>query len=159
MAWLAVPLDLPDVPAHRLPPLDLPLVFLGQAAAHVVAAVPLKPAARVVGVDPALVAPHRQRLAGVDAEEVERAVAAARGQLGTAKPALRKLLAGIRHVFAAEDTEPQHLLRRELGSELRVEIAPDRRGPHVAVALLHTVLHDDGTFSNFGSPTRVGSRA
>ena len=77
VARLALPLDLPDVPAHGLPSPDLPLVLVGQAAAHVVAAIPLEPAARVVGMDPSLVAPHRQRLAGVDAEEVERAVAAA----------------------------------------------------------------------------------
>src|SRR5262245_58891888 len=75
VARLTVPLDLPDVPAPCLPSSDLPPVFIEQAAAHVVAAIPLEPAARVVGVDPALVAPHRQRLARVDAEEVERGVA------------------------------------------------------------------------------------
>src|SRR5262245_32523010 len=151
VARLAVPLDLPDVPAHRLPSSDLPPVFIGHAAAHVIAAVPLEPTAGVVGVDPTLLAPHRQRLAGVDAEEVERAVAAARGQLGAGEPVFGKLLAGIGHVLAAEDAKPQHLLRRELGSELRVEIAADRRGPQVAVALLHLVVHDDGRSAHFGS--------
>jgi hypothetical protein len=93
---LAVPLDLPDVSAHRLPSPDLPPVLVGQAAAHVVAAVPLEPTARVVGVNPTLLAPHRQRLAGVDAEEVERAVAAARGQLGAGEPALWETPCGYR---------------------------------------------------------------
>src|SRR5262249_18552732 len=118
---------------------------------HVITAVPLEPAAGVVPMDPTLLAPHRQRLAGVDAEEVERAVAAARGQLGAGEPALWKLLAGIGPVLAAEGAEPQHLLRGELGSELRVEIAADRCGPQVAVALLHRVVHNDGTSAHFDS--------
>ena len=57
LARLAVPLDLPDVPAHRLPALDLPPVFVGHPAAHVVAAIPLGPAARIVSVKPSLVTP------------------------------------------------------------------------------------------------------
>src|ERR1700712_5728863 len=49
VAGLAVALDLADVAAHGLPALDLAAVLLGQAAADCVAAVPLKPAARIVG--------------------------------------------------------------------------------------------------------------
>ena len=59
VARFAVALDLPDVPADRLPALDLPLVFLRHAAAHVVTAIPLEPAARVIRVDPSLLPPHR----------------------------------------------------------------------------------------------------
>jgi hypothetical protein len=53
IARLAVPLDLFDVPAHRFPSPDLSPVFLGHPTAHVIAAIPLKPAARVVGMYPA----------------------------------------------------------------------------------------------------------
>ena len=52
-------LDLPDVPADRLPASDLPLILVVEPAAHVVAAIPLEPAARVVAMNPALVAPFR----------------------------------------------------------------------------------------------------
>jgi hypothetical protein len=67
-------------------------------------------------------------------------------------------LFGKLHVLAAENAEPQHLRRRELGSELRVEIAPDRRGPQVVLALLHLVVHDDGTSAHFDSLAIFHSR-
>src|SRR4051812_37090619 len=144
-----MPLDLPDMPAYGFPSLDLAPVFGRHAAAHIVTAVPLEPAARIVGMKPSLAAPDRQRLAGVDAEEIERAVAPARREPGAGEPAVGKLLAGIRHVLAAEHAEAQHLLRRELRLELGIEIATDRRRSLVAVALLHLVVHDDGTFGHF----------
>src|SRR4029453_12760163 len=50
-ARLAVFLDLPNVAADRLPTLDLTAVFVRHAPAHVVAGVPLEPAARVVAVN------------------------------------------------------------------------------------------------------------
>src|SRR4051812_7788548 len=141
---LAVPLDLPDMPADGFPSLDLPPVFGRHAAAHIVAAIPLEPAARIIGVKPSLATPDRERLAGVDAEEIERAVAPARREPGAREPALGKLLPGIRHVLAAEHAEAEHLLRRELRLELRIEIAADRRRSHVAEPLLHLVVHNDG---------------
>src|SRR5690242_11819147 len=70
ITWVAVLLHLRDVAANLLPAPDLAAIFLGQPAAHVVAAVPLKPAARVVLVDPALAPPRRKRLARIDAEVV-----------------------------------------------------------------------------------------
>src|SRR5690349_6031878 len=102
VARLAVPLDLPDMPAYGLPSPDLAPVFGRHAAAHVVAAIPLEPAARIIGVKPSLAAPDRQRLTGVDAEEIERAVAPVGRELRAREPALGKFLAGIRHVLAAE---------------------------------------------------------
>src|SRR5262245_29439079 len=74
IARLAVALDLSDVPTHGLPALDLPGVLLGQSPPHVVAAVPLEPAARVLRMDPSIPAPNRQRLAGVYPEIVQGAV-------------------------------------------------------------------------------------
>src|SRR4051812_11682756 len=48
IAGLAVRPDLADVAAERLPAFDLPRIVV-MAAARVIAAVPLKPAARIVG--------------------------------------------------------------------------------------------------------------
>ena len=68
---LAVKFDLPDVSSHCLPPPNLSKVFLRRTAAHIVSAVPLKPAARIVGLYPSVLAPDGQCLAGIDAEVVE----------------------------------------------------------------------------------------
>ena len=64
IARLAIHLQLPHVPADRSPALDLSCIFVPKPPAPVIAAVPLKPAARVFAVYPALAAPHRERLAG-----------------------------------------------------------------------------------------------
>jgi hypothetical protein len=58
VALFTMPLDLRGMPFDLLPASDLPRVFLRQAAPHVVAAVPLKPAARIVRMQPALPAPQ-----------------------------------------------------------------------------------------------------
>jgi hypothetical protein len=60
----AVGADLGDVAAHRLPATYLAYVFFGHPAAKPVAAVPLEPAARIVGMDPALTAPDLNELPG-----------------------------------------------------------------------------------------------
>src|SRR5262245_7885335 len=133
IARLAVALDLADVAADRLPAADLALVLRRQAAAHIVAAVPLEPAARIVGMNPAVVAPHRERLAGVDSKKIEGAIAPARRELGTRKPRRRKLLARVGHVLAAEHPELQHLLRRELRLEFGIEVAAHRCREGVAI--------------------------
>src|SRR6476646_5835319 len=111
VARLAVPLELPDMPANGFPSLDLAAVLGRHATAHVVTAIPLEPAARIIGVQPSLSAPDPQRRAGVDAEEIERAVAPKRREPGAREPALGKFIPGIRHVLAAEHAEAQHLLR------------------------------------------------
>src|SRR5690242_316614 len=100
VAGLAVFLNLADVTADRLPAPDLPAVLCGHAAAHVIAAVPLKPSARIVGMDPAFPFPFRQRLAGVDAEEIAFAVVAARRQPGPCEPAFGKFAPTVGHVLA-----------------------------------------------------------
>src|SRR5262249_677863 len=87
-------------------------------------------------------------LAGIDAEEVERAVARPARELRAAEPAFWKFLAAVGHVLAAEDAEAEHLARREIGLELRIEIAADRRGEHVAVASLRLVVDCDGAVAH-----------
>jgi hypothetical protein len=54
---LAVKFDLPDVSSHCLPTPNLSKVFLRHSAAHIISAIPLKPAARIVGVYPSVLAP------------------------------------------------------------------------------------------------------
>ena len=49
VALLTMPSDLCDVPLDLLPASDLPRVFFRNAAPHIVAAVPLEPAARIIG--------------------------------------------------------------------------------------------------------------
>src|SRR5262249_38306187 len=108
-AGFAIPLHLAHVAADRLPAFDLPRVLIGNAAAHIVAAVPLKPAARVLAIDPAFPPPLRERLARVDAEIVERAVTMLLRELCACEPGARKFPRAVGHVLAAEHPEPQHL--------------------------------------------------
>src|SRR3569832_2036325 len=81
VARLAGLLDLRDVAHDLFPAPDLARIVL-RAAAHVIAAIPLEPAARILVVDPTLAAPVRQRLGGVDAEIIERRVLLFRRELG-----------------------------------------------------------------------------
>jgi len=67
---IAIGLYLRDVALHCFPTADLPPVFVRRAAAHVIAAIPLEPAAWVVIVNPALPAPFGEGLAGIDAEKI-----------------------------------------------------------------------------------------
>ena len=68
-AW-AIVTDLRDVPTHRSPAFDLSLV-VRTAASHVIAAIPLKPPARILRMDPLLPSPNRKRLRGVHPEEIK----------------------------------------------------------------------------------------
>jgi hypothetical protein len=72
-----------------------------------------------------------------------------RGKPRTNESNFRKLLSRIRHVLAAKDAKPEHLPRREIGLELRIEIAADGSTPRVTVAFLHSIIHDDGAFAHF----------
>jgi len=98
------------MPAESAPALDLLRVDAGQAAAQVIAAVPLEPAARVGADDPALFAPDAERLAALHPEIVQRRVGDGRGfRLG--KPGLGKFRATVVTVLALENTQFEHFLR------------------------------------------------
>ena len=73
IAWLAVLPNRRDVAGDRPPSPDLTRI-VRRPAAHVIAAVPLEPAARVLRTNPALAAPRGERLRGVHAEVVEASV-------------------------------------------------------------------------------------
>src|ERR671910_3206724 len=105
-----------------LPAPDLSRVFLRQAPAQVVPAIPLEPAARIVRMYPPLSSPFRQALAGVHAEIVQGAVPARRRELRPREPTRGKLVSTIGELFAAEHAEFEHQLGCQIGPELRVEI-------------------------------------
>ena len=54
----AVAFDLGHVAAHSVPAPDLPRILFWHSPAHIVAAIPLEPSSRIIGMNPTLVAPH-----------------------------------------------------------------------------------------------------
>ena len=58
IARLTIASDLLDVAANSLPASNLPAVLFWHTPTHIIPAVPLKPSARVVGMNPAVLAPH-----------------------------------------------------------------------------------------------------
>ena len=71
----AVAFDLRHVSTHRLPAPDLSRVLFWHSPADVVAAIPLKPSAGVVGMDPTLLEPQRIERIEEDALRRQRAKA------------------------------------------------------------------------------------
>ncbi|ASY67001.1 hypothetical protein SJ05684_b60190 (plasmid) [Sinorhizobium sojae CCBAU 05684] len=140
VARLAMAAKLGQVAPHGFPSSDLSFVFAGQPPAQEVAAVPLKPAARIVGMEPALGTPQAEPLAGFDSEEIEPSVPSWRQPRGR-EPLLRELVLAIRHVLTAENAERQHFCGCEVRREVRVKVLPYRRSQRVSVALLHAVVH------------------
>src|SRR5688500_16910640 len=130
------------MPAHCTPAPNLSLVILASPA-HVITAVPLEPAPRIVRVNPSILPPHRKRLRRVHTEKVELRVVELMTQFRAGEPARRKLIATVGHVLAAEHAEAEHLLRSEVRREVRVESPPRWLRELVRVAALHQVVHDD----------------
>ena len=145
---LAVKFDLPDVSPHCLPAPNLSKVFLRHSAAHIIPAIPLKPAARIVGVYPSIFAPDGQWLAGIHTEVVERAIATVSGKFCFFKPALGKFVSCIGHVLASKYTQLKHLLRCQLRTELGIEVATRLFRKIIAIPLLHFVIHCNGSPSH-----------
>src|SRR5262249_2406068 len=133
----AVALKLTQVPPYGLPSLDLAGILIRQSPPSIIAAVPLKPTAWVNRGYPTLLAPHGQRLAGVDAEEVQGWVGSVRRKMCTGKPAAGELVAAVGHILAAEHPQPKHLGRCQLRAELRVEFASCRGRELIPIPSLH----------------------
>src|SRR5512143_537183 len=101
----AVLLYLVDVPPHRKPALDLPIIVVASST-QVVPAIPLEPAARVLRVDPALGIPDGQWLRRVGGGVVESVVVAGNAlamQSGHLKPVRRVFAPAVAQVSAPED--------------------------------------------------------
>ena len=105
---LTVPFNLRNMPAHRSPSLNLPVVIRASST-QIVAAVPLKPSPRILFMNPTLALPDRQGLGCVNAKPVQVRVVLIRAEFGFCKPVRRKLIFTIRHVFSAKDSEFKHL--------------------------------------------------
>jgi hypothetical protein len=58
ITWFTVTLDLRDVAPDCFPAPDLASILFWHTAAKIVATIPLKPAARVIGMNPTFVAPY-----------------------------------------------------------------------------------------------------
>ncbi len=125
VAFPAVLAKLGDVPFHGLPSLDLPFI-VRTSSAYVVPAVPLKPPLGVFVIDPSLLNPVRQRLRSLDFEIIQPWIRPLRRQLCPREPLRGELLAAIRHVLSAKDTQFEHLLRRQFRLEIGMENAADR---------------------------------
>ena len=110
---------------HRFPPPDLVLIVFG-APPLIVTAIPLKPAARIVRMNPPFRTPDCERLRGVDLEEIQLRIVPFRTEPRVLKPLGGEFRCTIRHVPAAEHPQPQHLFRRQLRLESGVEIPPRR---------------------------------
>src|SRR5580698_339682 len=101
------------MPPERQPPPDLPLI-VGTAAAQIIAAIPLKPAARIVPVNPAFLSPVGKRLGSVDAEEVDCRIVALPAEFSVLEPARWKLRGTVGHVLSPKHAKLKHLFGREL---------------------------------------------
>src|ERR1700722_2980874 len=108
---LAIHLQLAHVPSYRLPALYLPCVLVRQAPAQIIPAIPLEPAARIMRIYPALLAPDGERLAGINAKPVQACVPAFRGKFRSDEPVTGKFAPAVGHVFATENTQAQHFRR------------------------------------------------
>lgn len=141
-------LQLRDVAANGAPAFDLALI-IGTTAPEVIAAIPLKPSARIFMVNPTFFLPDRERLRSVHAEEIERGIVTLRAKLRFLKPVVREFLPAIGHVFPAEDAEPEQLFRSYFRFESGREIFAGWFGQQVFVAALHPVIHFDPSWFGF----------
>jgi hypothetical protein len=111
-------------------------------------------------VDRVLALPLRQRLAGVDAEEVQFAVALALGELGVRKPALGNSprVFVIYFLFSAEHAEAQHLGVKS-GVNMKPGVAPRPHRALLAITFLHPVVNDDGACAHQFASVSAGVAA
>ena len=96
--------------------------------------------------------PDCERLRGVDLEEIQLRIVPFRTEPRVLKPLGGEFRCTIRHVPAAEHSQPQHLFRRQLRLESGVEIPPRRFGQGIDEIMLHPVVDD-----NFPRFQRAGS--
>jgi hypothetical protein len=148
VAWFAVALDLPNVSSHRLPSSYLSLVLFRNSATHVVTTVPLEPTSGIVWVNPSLLTPHREWLAGIDAEVVEETISASAGELRVFEPTFRKFASCVRHVLAAKNTELQHLFRCQVWTKRRIEVAALWLNKLILISALHHIIYHKGSLSH-----------
>ena len=136
---LAIGPHLPGMAGKGAPAPDLDRIDIGQAAAEIIAAIPLEPAARVRPVYPALLSPHRKRLAALDAETVQCRIGPVRNPR-LFEPACREFAPAVVAILALEDAEFEHFDRREMRGESGGETSTVLRRQFVGIAGLHAVI-------------------
>ena len=143
----AVLSDLGNVSAHGAPTFDLTLV-IGTPPPHEVAAIPLKPAARIFVIEPAVFSPLRQWLRRVNAKAVELCVMTVRGQPRILKPSGGKFRPAVSHVLAAEYTQLEHFPRGQFRMKISMKVLPYGFLAEVDITSLHKVVDCYGLFSH-----------
>lgn len=132
-----IALDLHNVTTDRLPSLNLSLVFPGDSSAHIVAAVPLKPASRIIFINPPLLLPYRERLRGIYPKIIELRIMLFGRELHSVEPCLGELLRAVGHILPAKYAELQHLGRREIGFKVFRKILPHGFTQGIPIPSLH----------------------
>lgn len=148
--------NLGNVPAHGAPTFDLALV-IGTPPPHEVAAIPLKPAAGIFVIDPAVFSPLRQWLRPVNAKAVELCIMTVRGQPRILKPGGRKFRPAVSHVLAAEHAQLEHFLRSQFGMKIGMKVLPYRFRAEVDITSLHKVIDCYLPFSHLFLLTTVAA--
>jgi hypothetical protein len=122
IARLTVALELRHGAAHG-PPTPDPSRIIIAATAHVVPAIPLKPTARIVAMDPAFLAQSDNGWLASTPTKLS-ALAPSNRELCGDEPALRELADAIVQIRAAEVAKTQHFLGRQVGLKLGAKLRP-----------------------------------
>ena len=93
--------------------------------------------------DPGFPLPFLQWLRGVDTKEIQFGIVALMIELGADKPSFRKFIGAVGHVLAAEDTEGETLLRRQLRPKISVKVLSCGLGQKIDVIGLHEVVDNN----------------
>lgn len=136
---LAVSPNGSDVTSDGAPPPDLAAI-VGAPAARIVPAVPLKPPAWILRMDPAIPTPHGEGLRRVHTEAVQPCVSTARREFRPREPAPRELVDTISHIPPAKHSECEHLFRRQVRRERGMKVAPGGFDTPVHIPRLHPII-------------------
>jgi hypothetical protein len=143
IAFAAVFAQLADVSFHCFPSGYLSFVLGREAPSHKIPAIPLKPSARVAGINPPLFPPDGKRLACADFEIIKGGVMSGRAEFCFFKPFCRKLPSAVGHILSSEDTQPKHFFGSKLRLKIRVEILAGRSRNLITIIFLHLVVDDN----------------
>ena len=109
----------------------------------IISAIPLKPPAGIIAMNPSIFLPYGKRLGCVDAEIVERGIWFSVSKFCVGKPVFRKLVGAVVEVEAIEDTEFEHFFRSKLWLEAGIKMLSHRLRKLVLISLLDAVADND----------------
>ena len=140
IARSAMPHHLCNMSPHRSPPSNLSRIILVPTTT-IVSAIPLKPPARIIRVNPSFLSPHRERLTRINPKVIQLWIAFAGCEFRMRKPTLRKFLRTVSHIHPAKHTERKHIFRRKIGCKRRIKMLPLRFGEFVSIVALHSIVN------------------